>query len=110
MFDFAKYDLSASHEYISQQQSASTLPESHAVYEDPVHDTELHTAIQSHEIRVKVGRMPNLSVANLGAAHRRRAYALLSFVAHEYVWGNGTKTLSELPARLSEPLEYLSGE
>jgi indoleamine 2,3-dioxygenase len=110
MFDFRKYELSASHGYIPQQRPASTLPASHAVYEDLMHDPELHIAIQSHELRVKVDTLPNLNVANLGPAHKRRAYTLLSFVAHGYIWGNGTKTLSELPSQISEPLEYLSGE
>lgn len=69
----------------------------------------LPSLLLTKKIRPYVDKLPQLSIDKLGSDKRelRRAYSILSFLSHAYVWG--TDTPSEvLPKQLAEPLLKLS--
>ncbi|PSN71041.1 hypothetical protein BS50DRAFT_584596 [Corynespora cassiicola Philippines] len=92
---------------MADQPLATILPASHAVYEDLICKPELHEAIQSHILRQKVETLLILSVEDFNVPHKRRAYAILTFFANGYIWGNETEILLQLPCQLSSPLAQL---
>ncbi|ORY14906.1 Indoleamine 2,3-dioxygenase [Clohesyomyces aquaticus] len=103
-------DVSTTHGFQLDRPPASRLPESHAAYEGLVRNTKLHIAVQSLELRRKVDNLPTLNISGLYIPHQRRAYCILPFVAHGYIWGDGTSTITELPPQLRIPLEALSDQ
>ncbi|KAL2109356.1 hypothetical protein VUR80DRAFT_2552 [Thermomyces stellatus] len=70
--------------------------------------SELQALILSRRIRPVVDRLPVLSTVGLeNEAEWRRAYSLLCFMAHAYIWG-GDKPAEKLPASISAPLLQVS--
>lgn len=70
--------------------------------------SELQALILSRRIRPVVDRLPVLST--IGLEHDgewRRAYSLLCFMAHAYIWG-GDSPADRLPASISAPLIQVS--
>lgn len=110
LLDPPRHDMSPGYGFLPNHPPATSLPPTHTAYEDLVRSPPLHEAIQSHELRHKVTTLSTLPVNNLNLVHKRRAYVILSFVAHGYIWGNGTEILSELPPQLSQPLAELGEE
>jgi indoleamine 2,3-dioxygenase len=69
---------------------------------------QLSELIQSREIRDEVEQLPVLSVDHLTTiAEWRRAYLILAFLAHGYVWGGDTPS-EILPPPVSVPLLQVS--
>lgn len=66
--------------------------------------SELQALILSRRIRAVADKLPVLSTAGLEHdSEWRRAYSLLSFMAHAYIWG-GDSPADKLPASISAPL------
>ncbi|PCG98105.1 Indoleamine 2,3-dioxygenase [Penicillium occitanis (nom. inval.)] len=77
-------------------------------WEDVISD--LPQLIQTGEIRQKVLDLPVLSVENLDAndeAEWQRAYLVLAFLTHAYIWG-GEKAEDKLPPSISRPFLAVS--
>ncbi|KAF2158398.1 hypothetical protein M409DRAFT_31084 [Zasmidium cellare ATCC 36951] len=54
---------------------------------------------------------PDNGLENLGKDERQRAFKIMGFVAHAYVWGNGeVEVLRQLPSQLAIPLHRLGEE
>ena len=70
--------------------------------------SELQALILSRRIRSVADRLPVLSTIGLGHdAEWRRAYSLLCFMAHAYIWGDDSPA-ERLPASISAPLIQVS--
>ncbi|EED14928.1 indoleamine 2,3-dioxygenase, putative [Talaromyces stipitatus ATCC 10500] len=72
--------------------------------------TNLPRLIQSGEIRKKILDLPVLSVNGLDAneeAEWQRAYLVLAFLTHAYIWG-GKKAEDKLPPSISRPFVEIS--
>lgn len=65
------------------------LPEYYLPWEDIVSDLPTH--IRDGSIRENVNKLPILSVENLREEEEwRRAYVVLAFLMHAYIWGGKT--------------------
>jgi indoleamine 2,3-dioxygenase len=61
--------------------------------------------ISTNEIRAAVAAMPILSTSKLTSEPEyQRAYTLLAFLAHGYIWAPGAPPASRLPPAISVPL------
>lgn len=59
--------------------------------------------VKSHKIRDVVDSLPVLSPDGLVSdAERRRAYMILGFFAHSYIWGGANACEVRLPQRLPD--------
>lgn len=66
--------------------------------------TNLPAVLLTKNIRNLVGKMPLLSTEKLGSIENiRRAYQVLGFLAHAYVWGTD-EPVSKLPESIAKPL------
>lgn len=83
------YDISPITGFVPHDQPLPRLPQS---YFQPWEETmdQLNHLIDSRQLRSKVDQWPILDVTQLSTLReRQRAYVLLSFVAHSYIWGSG---------------------
>ncbi|KAK5994918.1 Indoleamine 2,3-dioxygenase [Cladobotryum mycophilum] len=103
----ADYGISPSHGFLPSVHPLSRLP-------DPYYNKwesvvgNLQALILSRRLRGVVDRMSVLSTVGLERdAEWRRAYSLLSFMAHSYIWG-GDSPADRLPPPISVPLLEIS--
>lgn len=98
------YDVSAIHGFLPTDPPCDRLADPYyQPWEDVIYS--LHTLILTKRIRPTIDRLPILSIKYLRTlAEWRRAYSILGFIVHSYVWGGHT------PVDVSDTdLECLSG-
>lgn len=103
----ADYGISPTHGFLPDVLPLSRLP-------DPYYNkweaivANLQALVLSRRLRGVVDRLPVLSTIGLEHdAEWRRAYSLLGFMAHAYIWG-GDKPSDRLPPPISVPLLQVS--
>lgn len=103
----ADYGLSPTHGFLPDVLPLTRLP-------DPYYNkweaiaANLQALILSRRLRGVIDRLPVLSTIGLEHdAEWRRAYSLLGFMAHGYIWG-GDKPADRLPPPISVPLLEIS--
>ncbi|KAK4665380.1 Indoleamine 2,3-dioxygenase [Podospora pseudopauciseta] len=105
--DLANYGISPTHGFLPDVLPLTRLP-------DPYYNkweaiaANLQALILSKRLRGVIDRLPVLSTIGLEHdAEWRRAYVLLSFMAHGYIWG-GDSPSDRLPPSISVPLLKVS--
>ncbi|CRK41903.1 hypothetical protein BN1723_018919, partial [Verticillium longisporum] len=103
----ADYGISPTHGFLPDVLPLTRLP-------DPYYNkweavvSNLQALILSRRLRSVVDRLPVLSTIGLEhEAEWRRAYSLLCFMAHGYVWG-GDQPSDHLPPPITVPLLQVS--
>jgi indoleamine 2,3-dioxygenase len=103
----AEYGLSPTHGFLPETLPLSRLP-------DPYYNrweavvANLQALILSRRLRGVVDRLPVLSTVGLEhESEWRRAYSLLSFMLHGYIWGGDTPA-DRIPEPISIPLLEVS--
>ncbi|KYG40847.1 hypothetical protein M433DRAFT_8428 [Acidomyces richmondensis BFW] len=93
-------------------QNSTMLPRTDEKIERLLIHPPFHVAIAGPFLRRKVEKLPIIdSFEHLSLGQRIRAFQILGFVAHAYIWGNEkTKEMNELPPQLARPLEKLGQE
>lgn len=101
--DPADYGISGHHGFLPPDLPLDALPDPYyAKWEAIV--SNLQPLLLSGRIRQTVDRLPTLSTAYLRSENEwRRAYVVLVFLLHAYVWG-GKKPAEVVPPQLSVPL------
>jgi indoleamine 2,3-dioxygenase len=101
--DPADYGISGIHGFLPPDLPLDALPDPYyAKWEAIV--SNLQPLLLSGRIRQTVDRLPTLSTAYLRSENEwRRAYVVLVFLLHAYVWG-GKKPAEVVPPQLSVPL------
>jgi indoleamine 2,3-dioxygenase len=102
------YGISPNHGFLPDRLPMSHLP-------DPYYNrwesivANLQALILSRRLRALIDAMPILSTVGLeDEAEWRRAYMMLAFMAHGYIWG-GDEPAERLPPSVSVPLLEISG-
>lgn len=105
--DLADYGISPEYGFLPAELPLERLP-------DPYYNkweaivSNLQGLILSKRLRGVIERLPVLSTAGLEHdSEWRRAYSLLCFMAHGYIWG-GDSPSDRLPAAISIPLIHIS--
>ena len=96
------YDVSTTNGFLPTQAPLEHLPQS---YYEPWEYTmkNLQGLILSKRLRETVDKMPVLSAEQLvGDGQWRRAYSILAFIAHAYIWG-GDKPSERVPPSITIP-------
>jgi indoleamine 2,3-dioxygenase len=98
----ADFDVSAENGFLPAQPPLDTLPnEYYKPWEDIVKN--LQGLILSNRLRGVVNKLPILSTDYLRDAQEwRRAYSILGFITHAYIWG-GNKPAERIPAPITVP-------
>ncbi|KAK4461553.1 Indoleamine 2,3-dioxygenase [Cladorrhinum samala] len=93
--------------FLPEEQPLETLPDSYyEPWESLVKDLPAH--LQAQTLRARVDELPVLSTAHLKTVPEwRRAYVVLGFLAHGYIWG-GEKASEILPPQITVPLLAVS--
>ncbi|KAH7058422.1 Indoleamine 2,3-dioxygenase [Linnemannia elongata] len=97
------YDISPVTGFVPHDQPLPRLPQA---YFQPWEETmdQLNHLIDSRQLRAKVDQWPVLDVTQLTSLReRQRAYVVLSFVAHSYIWGSGLDVSQHIPEPLAVP-------
>ena len=72
---------------------------------------DLQALLYTGRLRQIVDKLPQLSVKGLATvASKRRAFAVLGFIAHAYVWAEADRPSDTIPAQISVPWEHLATE
>jgi indoleamine 2,3-dioxygenase len=74
--------------------------------------SKLPNLISSHKINDEIQHLPILNASNLSSELEfRRAYVVLAFLVHAYVWGSthDGKPVETIPPQLSEPFLHVCG-
>ncbi|KND87576.1 Indoleamine 2,3-dioxygenase [Tolypocladium ophioglossoides CBS 100239] len=97
------YGLSATHGFLPETLPLTRLPDPYYHKWEAV-AANLQAQVLSGRLRGVVDRLPVLSTVGLEHdAEWRRAYSLLCFIAHAYIWG-GDSPADRLPPPISVPL------
>ncbi|KAJ2345132.1 tryptophan 2,3- dioxygenase, partial [Coemansia sp. RSA 2618] len=101
------YDISATHGFLPSEPPLRRLPDPYYAPWEDVMD-RFNQYLLTHHIRRLVRKMPVLSTDKLSTqAEYRRAFSILAFMGHAYVWGrNGavSEPAAEfLPASIAAP-------
>ncbi|KAF9928488.1 hypothetical protein FBU30_002337 [Linnemannia zychae] len=102
------YDVSPITGFAPADQPLPRLPQT---YFQPWEETmdQYNHLIDSRQLRSKVDQWPVLDVAQLTTLReRQRAYTLLCFVAHGYIWGYGLDVAQSIPEPLAIPWVAIS--
>ncbi|PLB53423.1 Indoleamine 2,3-dioxygenase subfamily [Aspergillus steynii IBT 23096] len=99
----ADYGISPSHGFLPSEAPLDILPDPYYTkWEWTV--LNMQSLLLSRRIREVVDRMPMLSTVYLASEGEwRRAYVVLGFILHGYVWG-GNKPAEKIPPQLTVPL------
>lgn len=103
----ADYGLSARHGFLPETLPLTRLPDPYYNKWEAV-TANLQALVLTRRLRGIVDRLPVLST--IGLEHEsewRRAYSLLCFMAHAYIWG-GESPADRLPMSISVPLLEIS--
>ncbi|KAG0272744.1 hypothetical protein BGZ95_011473, partial [Linnemannia exigua] len=97
------YDISPLTGFVPDDQPLSRLPQSYYLPWEETID-QLNHLIDHRQLRTKVDQWPVLEIGQLTTLRQRqRAYTLLGFVAHSYIWGSGLDVAQSIPAPLAIP-------
>ncbi|EQK98798.1 Indoleamine 2,3-dioxygenase subfamily [Ophiocordyceps sinensis CO18] len=97
------YGISPTHGFLPETLPLTRLPDPYYSKWEAV-AANLQAALLSRRLRGVVDSLPVLSTVGLEHdAEWRRAYSLLCFIAHAYIWG-GDEPADRLPPSLSVPL------
>lgn len=100
------YGISPITGFLPEKQPLGRLPEQYSCWEAAVSD--LPALIHTKQIRAVIDEMPVLSVGKLRKVEeQRRAYSVLGFLAHAYVWAP-PKVHERLPRQIAAPLLEVS--
>ncbi|KAK9474078.1 Indoleamine 2,3-dioxygenase [Dipodascopsis tothii] len=101
------YDISPVTGFVPEEFPLTHLPDAHyAPWESVM--TNLTPLIMTRQVRAVVDRMPLLRTDRLRTPPElRRAYSILGFMAHAYVWA-GDAPESDLPTQIAAPLLELA--
>lgn len=107
MLDLRLFDVSTETGFLPEKLPLERLPDPYyQPWEQLV--ANLPALLHLRKIRALVDKMPHLGVDRLTSAEEyRRAYQVLGFLAHAYVWGTSEPS-SSLPAQVSGPLVEVS--
>lgn len=96
------YDVSSTNGFLPTEPPLECLPDSY--YEQWEHIVKnLQGLILSKRLREVVDKLPVLSTDRLfGEPQWRRAYSVLAFIAHAYIWG-GNKPAERVPPPITIP-------
>jgi indoleamine 2,3-dioxygenase len=101
------YGISPKHGFLPEVLPLTRLPDPYYNKWEAV-GANLQALILSRRLRVVVDRLPVLSTIGLEhEAEWRRAYSLLCFIAHGYIWG-GDSPSDRLPPPITIPLLEIS--
>ncbi|KAM0720923.1 hypothetical protein Q7P37_003208 [Cladosporium fusiforme] len=100
--NLADFDVSIENGFLPSQPPLDTLPdEYYQPWEDIVKN--LQGLVLSKRLRREVERLPVLSTDRLQDAQQwRRAYSILGFITHAYIWG-GNKPAERIPPPITIP-------
>lgn len=105
--NLAEYGISPTHGFLPDVLPLTRLPDPYYHKWEAI-AANLQALILSRRLRGVVDRLPILSTIGLEHdAEWRRAYSLLGFMAHGYIWG-GDAPSDRLPASISVPLIQVS--
>ncbi|KAK4168410.1 Indoleamine 2,3-dioxygenase [Cladorrhinum sp. PSN259] len=105
--DLANYGISPTHGFLPDVLPLTRLPDPYYHKWEAI-AANLQALILSKRLRGVVDRLPVLSTIGLEHdAEWRRAYVLLSFMAHGYIWG-GDSPSDRLPPPIAVPLLKVS--
>ncbi|KAF9977612.1 hypothetical protein BGZ73_005466 [Actinomortierella ambigua] len=98
------YELSPRYGFIPDEVPLERLPQAYYQPWENIAD-RLIELIQSKKLRDEVHQLPLLDIDKLETVReKRRAYQMLGFIAHSYLWGDKDKpTPQSLPAALAMP-------
>lgn len=100
------YGISPITGFLPEKQPLARLPDEYSCWEAAVSD--LPALIHTKQLRSIVDKMPVLSVGKLRKVEeQRRAYSVLGFLAHAYVW-SPPKVHERLPRQIAAPLLEIS--
>ena len=101
--ELEKYNISAERGFIPNTDLLLSLPEAFRPWEEI--GAGLSDLISAKQLRTAVGRLPSFPVDELKKeAEWWRAYTLLTFISHSYVWCEGDEGVTKvLPASLAIP-------
>lgn len=107
--DQLTYDVNFEYGFLPFEIPLIKLPNS---YYEPWENviTNLPDLLENNQIRLKISELPLLSTSYLKSkAEHQRAFLILSFLSHAYVWGkNGSIPAQTLPVNLALPWTELS--
>lgn len=99
--DPTNYDVSLETGFLPEEPPPKRLPAYYEPWEEVADD--LPALILTKQIRKRITALPNLDASRLsGKAEIRRAYSILGFLAHAYVWCRPTP-VSNLPSNICDP-------
>lgn len=103
MLDLTSFRVSPVTGFLPSALPITRLP--HQKYQPWEHVMEnLPALLLSRKVRKVIDKLPHLSTDELSLVEEvRRAYQVLGFMAHAYVWGTDTPT-SHIPAQIADPL------
>lgn len=97
------YQVSATHGFLPSEPPLQRLPPCYDAWEST--SSDLHKLQVSGALTANVAQLPLLSTANLvDEPQWRRAYVLLGYIAHAYIWGAEEPLEVSLDQRLSTGL------
>ncbi|KAG0360432.1 Indoleamine 2,3-dioxygenase [Gamsiella multidivaricata] len=97
------YDVSPKTGFVPYPQPLARLTQPYFAPWEEIMD-QLNVLIDSRQLRARVDQLPLLDVSRLETkAEHKRAYVLLSIMAHSYVWGSGLDIAQSIPAPLAVP-------
>ena len=103
------YGLSATTGFLPEDAPLLRLPQKYFKPWETVMES-FNALLMADRLKETVDDMPVLSTVNLrNDAERRRAFLVLSFIAHGYVWGGGAAA-DRLPASIAVPWDKVSRE
>lgn len=107
MFDILSFDVDPETGFLPPQLPLERLPQAYyAPWENLVNN--LPALLLASRVRPLVDKLPALSTEQLSSPPEyRRAYMVLGFLAHAYVWGTN-EPVSRLPENLARPLVEVS--
>ncbi|KAJ5106067.1 hypothetical protein NUU61_003414 [Penicillium alfredii] len=99
----AVYGVSSDHGFLSPEPPLEVLPDPYYAKWEAIIEN-LQALLLSKRLRSMVDRLPVLSTTHLHTdAEWRRAYVVLVFMLHGYVWG-GDRPVERIPPQLTVPL------
>lgn len=94
------YDVSAKTGFLPDTLPCDRLPAKFDCWENTV--ASLSALLITKRIRAVVDRFPTLDTAGLDERQLRRAYSILGFLGHAYIWGVDIPC-NKLPKQIAEP-------
>ncbi|CAO3575149.1 unnamed protein product [Mortierella alpina] len=102
------YDVSPQTGFVPHPQPLARLPQAYYQPWEEIMD-HLNSLMASRQLRARIDNMPQLTISHLETyAERQRAYTILCFMAHSYVWGAGLDIAQSIPASLAVPWQAIS--